>query len=131
MTSDPTAERAARALGAASFAIAAVEAAAPDWLCEQMGLDDHAPLLRALAAREAAAGAGILAADDPTLGVWARVAGDAMDLALLGAAARTTRRPRGLAVVAALVGGITALDVWCALRLRRASDDAAPLPAAA
>ena len=109
----------ARALGYASFASAAAEVAAPGWLCARMGLTDHTGLLRALGARETAAGIGILAVDNPEPGVWSRVAGDAMDLALLGAAARETTRPRGLAVAAALVAGITALDVWCAVALRR------------
>lgn len=126
---DPTAERVARGLGYASFAIAAAELAAPGWLCAQMGVDDHTGLLRGLGAREAAAGVGIFAAADPAPGVWSRVAGDAMDLALLGAAARTPRRPRGLAVVAAMVVGITALDVWCALRLRARGPAEAPAAA--
>lgn len=101
---DLSSEQAARALGWTSFAIAAVEVAAPGWLSEPLGLGEHDGLLSAL-------------------GVWARVAGDAMDLALLGAAARRTTRPQGVAVAAALVAGITVLDVLCALRLRRPTKD--------
>jgi len=68
-------------------------------------------------ARYAAGSCGILAARDPAPGVWARVAGDALDLALLGAAVKGSRRRSGVAVAAALVAGVAAADVWCARRL--------------
>jgi hypothetical protein len=114
---DPTARRAATALGWASFAIGAVELAAPAWLCRQLGVDHRETLVRTMGARELAAGLGILAARDPAPGVWARVAGDALDLALLGAAVKGSRRRSGVAVAAALVAGVAAADVWCARRL--------------
>lgn len=38
---DPSPERAARARGWTSFAIAAAAIAAPAWLCTQLGLDAH------------------------------------------------------------------------------------------
>ncbi len=120
----PAAERAARALGWTSLALGAAELLAPAWLCRQLGVDDHAPLVRAMGAREVASGVGILAAGDPAPGVWARVGGDALDLALLGAAARGSRRRRGVAVAVALVAGIAARDVWCAARLRAAPQGA-------
>ncbi len=120
----PEARRAARALGWTSLALGAAELAAPAWLCRQLGVDDHRALVRAMGAREVASGVGILAAGDPAPGVWARVGGDALDLALLGAAARGSRRRRGVAVAVALVAGITALDVWCAARLRPAPQGA-------
>jgi len=44
------------------------------------------------------------------------VAGDAMDLALLGIAARKSERKAGVVVATAMVVGITALDVMCAMR---------------
>jgi hypothetical protein len=116
----PQALRAARALGWTSLALGAAELAAPAWLCRQLGIDEHQALVRSMGAREVASGVGILAARNPAPGVWARVGGDALDLALLGAAAGGSRRRRGVAVAAALVAGITALDVWCALRLRAA-----------
>jgi hypothetical protein len=119
MPLSPATQHAARALGWTSLVIAVLEIAAPNWLCEQFGLDGSPALVRALGAREAAAGLGILAARDPAPGVWARVAGDAMDAALLGAAASRTSRPRGLAVAAALVAAVTVLDVLCAVRLQR------------
>lgn len=113
----------ARALGWASIGIGLTEIAATDWLEETLGLDEHDTLIKGLGVREALAGVAILTQRRPspqlTAGVWSRVAGDAMDLALLGAAARETRRPQGLAIATAMVLGITCLDVLCALRLQR------------
>lgn len=113
----------ARGLGWASFGIAAAEALAPDQIEEELGIDDHKVLFQALAAREAAAGVTLLSQTSVTAtlaaGLWSRVAGDAMDLALLGMAAAKTRNPNGLATVTAMVAGITALDVWVALRVQK------------
>jgi hypothetical protein len=72
--------------------------------------------------REIAAGLGILTQRDPTPWIWARIAGDALDLATLGLAyspekPEAQRRNIGLALAA--VAGVTALDVVCAARLRR------------
>ena len=52
------------------------------------------------------------------LWVWARVAGDALDLGALGAALDTdeTHR-RNVAIASAAVVGVTALDVYCAVKL--------------
>ena len=113
----------ARGLGWASFAIAGVEAFAPHLVEEELGIDDHSTLLKGLAVREAAAGATLLSqnAVTPTLaaGLWSRVAGDAMDLALLGMAAAKSRNPSGVGTVSILVAGITMLDLWCAVRVQR------------
>lgn len=113
---------AARALGWASVAIAATEIAGQGAVeHELIGIDEHPQLMRALGARELAAGVTILSQKSvtPTLaaGLWSRVAGDAMDLALLALAGKTTRKPGALAASTAMVLGITALDVIYALRI--------------
>src|SRR6185503_5589222 len=106
---------ASRALGWASIGIGLTEIAATDWLQEQLGVDDHDTLLKALGAREIASGVTILSQRQPsptlTAGLWSRVAGDAMDLALLGAAATESRNPTGLGTAIAMVLGVTGLDV--------------------
>jgi hypothetical protein len=111
--------QAAKVLGWASLAIGATELAATDWLEDQMGVDDHRGLIRAFGLREIAAGVTLLAQPglNKTLagGMWARVAGDALDLVALAAAAPTTRRPMGLAAVAAMVVGVTVADVFVGL----------------
>jgi hypothetical protein len=116
-------EKVAKALGWASIAIGLSEIAAPGFLQEQMGVSDHDTLLRSMGLREIAEGVAILTSPPDsggvTAGVWSRVAGDALDLALLGAAARTTRKPSGLAVTIAMVAGITLVDVLFAFKLQK------------
>jgi hypothetical protein len=113
---------AARALGWASLGIALAEIVTTGLVQRMMGIRRHGLLLRGLGARELASGVAILQSDDPTPAVWSRVAGDAMDLALLAAAARKTRRPAGLGLVTAMVLGVTALDVWVAWKLSQSED---------
>jgi hypothetical protein len=81
-------------------------------------------LLRMYGLREVASGLGILRTDRPAFWLWARVAGDVVDLATLAAAyadGNLVDRPR--AVQAALaVAGVTALDVACAVEHSRNPD---------
>lgn len=118
-----TNQQLAQTLGYTSLALGAAEIAAPGFLSRQMGLENRPKLLGALGAREMAAGVAILSQENKTPGVWSRVAGDAMDLALLAVAARKSDRKVGVAVATAMVLGITALDVMCALR---GSEEALP-----
>jgi uncharacterized membrane protein len=63
-------------------------------------------------------GVGILTERKPAGWVWSRVAGDAMDLSLLCAALASDENDRGrLAVAAASVIGVTALDMYDAQKL--------------
>jgi uncharacterized membrane protein len=70
--------------------------------------------------REIVTGAGILAGVGRPIWLWARVAGDIMDLALLGRSFRSRRanRPKLLASVAS-VAGVLALDAITAAQLSR------------
>jgi uncharacterized membrane protein len=91
---------------------------------------NHDGLFRLLGAREIASGIGILTQRRPALGTWSRVAGDTMDLALLGSAFTLPRANRGrLAATTAAVAGVTALDVFCSQQLSR--QDNARTPGAA
>jgi len=107
---------AAQALGYTSLVLGLTEIAAPGFLARQLGVEKRPKLMRALGAREIAAGVAILSQQNKKPGLWSRVAGDAMDLALLGVAARKSDRKMGVAVATAVVLGITGLDVLCALR---------------
>ena len=114
----------ARALGWASFAIGLTEILAARPVERLLGIGDHRGLLTAFGLRECAAGAAILTAGETpnaqlAAGMWSRVAGDALDVAMLGAAARKTDNPGGLAFATAMVLGITAIDVMCAWRLQK------------
>ena len=112
--------RIARGLGWFSIALGAAEIFAPRALSRFIGVPEHRALLRVLGFREIASGMAILAQRRPSPGLWSRVAGDAMDLALLGAALKSNTATRGrIAGATAAVVGVTALDVLCSERMRR------------
>jgi len=78
--------------------------------------------MRMLGLRELASGIGILAGSRPTGWVKSRVAGDAMDLALLAAAATGDGSNRGrLAAATSAVAAVTALDTLCSRKLEHGS----------
>ncbi|MEV4754902.1 SRPBCC family protein [Micromonospora sp. NPDC049559] len=99
-----------RALGALSLGLGAALLARPGMARELAGAERSvvAPLvIRGVAARELLHAAGLLASRQPAGWVWSRVAGDAMDLALMGRAAlnlRGDRRHRALMTTGALAG---------------------------
>ena len=108
----------ARGLGWFSLGLGAAEIVAGREIGRALGMEEKGWLFRLLGVREAAAGAAILAMENPRAGVWARVAGDALDLAALGSGfTEDNPRKENLAVAFAVVAGITALDYWCAKRL--------------
>lgn len=82
------------------------------------GTDGTRALLRALGVRELLSGVGILRARHPRAWLWARVAGDAMDIALLGSAMGTRRVARTrVGAATAAVAGVAVLDALAARRL--------------
>lgn len=128
---DRPSERLARALGWFSIGIGLAEVVAPHSVARVVGLEEdetNRRILRGMGMREIASGIGILSQRRPTPWVWSRVAGDALDLALLGSALRSDTAQRGRVVAAtAAVLGVTALDVYCGTRLQQAdgeTDDA-------
>lgn len=77
-----------RGLGWFSIGLGLSELLAPRKVAQAVGVsDDHDTLIRLLGAREITSGLGLLARPKPTSWMWSRVAGDMMDLSLLGAAA--------------------------------------------
>jgi len=75
---------------------------------------------RAFGLREIAAGVGILSRRRPAAWMWARFAGDLLDLASLGIALGTHRRGRNRTRIAGAIGavlGVTALDYLTARHL--------------
>ena len=118
---DRNGQRRAAGLGLLGIGLGITEVAAPAALARLIGAEDSATaraVLRTFGLREIASGIGILARPSSADGVWARVAGDALDLALLGAvlASSSSRRGRAAASIAA-IAGIAALDVLVAKRL--------------
>ncbi len=109
----------ARGLGWFSIGLGVAEVVAGKALGRALGMEDRSWLLRLYGVREIAAGVGIFARDNPAPWVWARVAGDVLDIATL-ASAYTEDNPKRDNVAAAIgsVLGITAVDYWCARRLQ-------------
>jgi hypothetical protein len=104
----------ARFLGWFSLGLGAAQVTAPRLLCKAIGAsaDGAAPrLMRLMGARELTQGAGILTRPRPTAWVWSRVAGDVVDLALLGAVAAKNRRRRTAFAIANVVA-VTVPDVY-------------------
>lgn len=118
------AERMARGLGWFSLGLGIAELVAPQVVARVCGLSGrHLGLIRLYGLREIASGVMILSEGRrPVAGVWSRVAGDALDLATLSAAAALPRTNRHAAAVAAVnVLGVAAVDLLCAQELSRAS----------
>lgn len=98
-----------------SIGLGVAEVAAPGSVARFIGVrddEDNRAVLRTCGVREIASGIGILSQPQRTSALWGRVAGDMMDLFLLGTAASApgTRRER-LAMATAAVAGVTLLDV--------------------
>ena len=119
-------ERLARVLGWVSHGLGLAQIAAPREVARLIGVSDdgdNRALLRTIGVREIVAGTGILARPKPTEWLWARVGGDVMDLALLGAALNSDKNQRNRVVGAtAAVAGLTLLDLLCATRLGSRGD---------
>ncbi len=112
-------QRLARSLGWFSIGLGVAEVIAPRALSRLIGTRAHPGLMRLLGFREIASGIGILTQTHPTGWVQARVGGDALDLALLGASLASSASRRGrVAAATAAVAGVTALDVLCTKQLR-------------
>ena len=111
----------ARGLGWFSVGLGAVELLAPKTVAKAVGLRGFGPLVASYGAREVAAGAGILLRSDPTIGIWSRVGGDALDIATLAVAfAGRDGRKAGPVLALLAVAGVTLLDVLCARELSNA-----------
>ena len=109
----------ARGLGWFGVGLGLVEVLAPRALGRAVGLARHAGLLRLFGLREIASGVLILAAHDPEPWLWARVAGDGLDGALLaaGLSRDNPRRLRSLLATLA-VAPVVALDLLYAPKPR-------------
>lgn len=125
---DPGVERPAadgatlsRGLGVLSLGLGLTEIAAPDTLARAIGIrpsSGTAMAMRALGMRELVSGFGVLLAPRRALPLWARLVGDAIDLGVIGWAAKTQRtRTARLSAAFAAVMGVAALDLLAARRV--------------
>jgi uncharacterized membrane protein len=122
----PRTAAAGTALGWLSVALGAAQLLAPRAFARAAGLPPWLLLYRAIGLREIACGVGLLSRPNSVGLRWARVAGDTMDGALLGAAlfAPASQRQR-LLRTAVMAVGISAMDVRAAAPQRRSPRSAA------
>lgn len=108
----------AQGLGWFSIGLGLAQVIAPRRIADLIGVEDsdrNATLMRAMGVREIASGIGIFSQRNDPAFLWGRVIGDALDLALLGAAMTSPRNDRNRLIGAvAAVAGATALDVLAA-----------------
>jgi hypothetical protein len=116
--------RLADALGWSSSVLGAPMLLAPRRFLRAIGVADEGKAVAwtlGVGVREHVATLNIVANRQRRIGMWSRVAGDTMDLALLAQAYRHKRRDAGrLRGALAFVGGIMALDAYTAIALSRA-----------
>jgi uncharacterized membrane protein len=111
-------EQLARGLGWFSIGLGMVELLAPRALARFLGTGSHGVLFRVMGLREIGSGVGILTQRRPAGWLWARVGGDIIDLIALGSALTSKHaKPANIAIAAAAVTGVTALDLRCAEEL--------------
>jgi uncharacterized membrane protein len=113
-------EQLARGLGWFSIGLGLTEVLAPRFLARVIGVRPRPALFCFLGLREIASGLGILTGRKPAGWLWSRVAGDMMDLVLLGAAIKADGSAHGrVALATTAVLGVTALDVACSQQMSR------------
>jgi hypothetical protein len=122
--------RLADGLGVASAALGTPMLLAPRRLLREAGIRSDGKATAVVAAvgvREFLATGTILGMRHRRVGAWSRVAGDMIDLALLGAAFRTRRKDTArLAGAIALIATILATDLYAAIALSRAEGVGVP-----
>jgi hypothetical protein len=115
--------RLADGLGWFSIGLGLAEVAAPGTVARLVGAPDDAAsraVLRAYGAREIANGLGILSSTPHPAWLWARVAGDVLDVATIGAAmARPGADATRLAATCASLAPVLLADIAAARRLDR------------
>jgi uncharacterized membrane protein len=108
-------------LGVFSIGLGLAQVLAPQTMSKICGIDDaegNTPVMRALGMREITHGIAVLSKQQPEKAMWSRVAGDALDLALLGKVMANPQNHRGRTLFAtANVLAVTALDVMAAKQL--------------
>ncbi|MFC6023557.1 SRPBCC family protein [Plantactinospora solaniradicis] len=116
-----------RSLGLLSLGLGVAAIGARSQVSRLIGVDDsmtaRTVVLPGVGARELLSAVGLLVGRRPSGWVWTRVAGDAMDLAVLAGAVRERQgqRRQRVAATLAVVAGITAVDVLAGVLGSRAA----------
>src|SRR5215211_7283129 len=114
-----SANRLAKGLGWFSVGLGLAELLAPRAIANISGVSNRSTgLIRLYGLRELASGIAIFPQKLPTVAMSARVAGDALDLVILGMACTAPDAKRGrITFATSNVLAVTALDVICAMQL--------------
>jgi hypothetical protein len=108
------ADQLGNALGWFSYALGALELAAPHVITRALGLRGREGLVRAFGAREMGAGMMSLSIDRAA-GLWSRVAGDALDIAVVMSADRRDNPKRdNVRLALGILAVVTIVDVFAA-----------------
>jgi uncharacterized membrane protein len=115
-------ESLANFLGLFSIGLGLAEVAMPGAIARVCGIDHsderNRSVIRLMGMREITHGVAVLSNQLPEKAMWSRVAGDALDLALLGKALSNSENDRAATLFAtANVLAVTVLDVMCARQL--------------
>jgi len=117
----------ARALGWLGVGLGAAQLLAPRAMSRTIGIRESDGIMRLLGVRELATGIGLVALRQPAPWLWGRIAGDAMDLALLGTVLGSRRSDRSRVIAATVaVAGVAALDLIASQQHARRRVTAAP-----
>ncbi len=115
---DPATRQVAQGLGWFSLALGVTELTCGDAIARWLGMPRAGALVRAYGLREIVQGAGILGARDPTPWIWARVAGDGLDVAtVLPGLTGDPRHRANTAIALGALAGVGVVDVLCARAL--------------
>lgn len=104
-------QKLAHGLGWLSIGLGVATLVAPRRLARAMGVKNEHDVLQLVGVREIITGIGILTESRPAGWLWGRVAGDAMDLALLSRASITGDHRTRARIAMVAVGGIALVDV--------------------
>lgn len=106
-----------RSLGWLSIGVGLTQLLAPKTLGRAIGVGDQSTIMRLCGMREIASGVGLLSGRAPAAFSTARVFGDVMDMALLGASLRSSQaNPARIAATATAVASVTAVDMYASKR---------------
>lgn len=101
----------ARGLGMFSVGLGAAELVASKALAESLGMEGKEELIQLFGAREIASGVACLGMNPPKPGIWSRLVGDALDIAVLCGHLGSSNPKRGnVGLALAAVLGVTLMD---------------------
>lgn len=111
-----------QSLGWFSLGLGLTQVLAPKTVGRMIGVGDQSTVMRMCGVREIVSGMGLLTGRAPAAFAMSRVVGDAIDLALLGAALRSPQAdPARIAAAATAVAGVAAADLYASKLDMRAS----------